>query len=66
MKMQKTICVLVLELVCSVMAGAQTRQFTSEGIEYVLELPSPSWQVVSRSDLHEHPEFINLRKLPHA
>jgi hypothetical protein len=37
---------------------AQTRTFTSDSLEYVLELPSPSWQAVSRLDVHEHLEFI--------
>lgn len=59
MKMQKTICVLVLIFVSSVLVAGQTRQFTRDGIEYTLELPSPAWQVVSRVDVHDHLEFIN-------
>lgn len=50
---------LVLLLVSSVVLAAQTRQFTRDGIDYILELPSPAWQVVSRLDVHDHPEFIN-------
>jgi hypothetical protein len=57
--MQKTICVLVLLLLSSVLVAGQTRQFTRDGIEYILELPSPAWQVVSRLDVHDHLEFIN-------
>jgi hypothetical protein len=40
-------------------ADAQTQTFTREGVEYVLELPSPSWRAVSRVDVHEHLEFVN-------
>ena len=59
MKLQKTIWLLVLLLASSGLSAAQTRQFTRDGIEYILELPSPAWQVVSRQDVHDHPEFIN-------
>ena len=40
-------------------ADAQTQRFTREGIEYVLDLPSPSWRAGSRVDVHEHLEFVN-------
>lgn len=43
----------------SINADAQTHTFTREGVEYVLDLPSPSWRVVSRVDVHEHLEFVN-------
>lgn len=59
MRMQKTICMVILLLASSVAVAGQTRQFTRDGIEYVLELPSPAWQDVSRLDVHEHFEFIN-------
>ena len=59
MRLQKTIFMLVLLLASSVVLAGQTRQFTRDGIEYILELPSPAWQAVSRLDVHEHPEFIN-------
>jgi hypothetical protein len=39
-------------------AHAQKHTFTREGIEFVLELPSPTWRVVSRLDVHDHVEFI--------
>lgn len=51
--------VLVLLLLNSLVLAGQTRWFTRDDIEYVIELPSPSWQVVSRVDVHDHPEFIN-------
>ena len=59
MRMQKTICMLVLLVTTSVVLADQIRQFTRDSIEYILELPSPPWQVVSRLDVHDHPEFIN-------
>jgi len=40
-------------------ADAQTQTFTREDVEYVLDLPSPSWRAVSRVDVHEHLEFVN-------
>ena len=40
-------------------ADAQTQTFSREGVEYVLDLPSPSWRAVSRVDVHEHLEFVN-------
>ncbi len=42
----------------SVNGMAQTQTFTRERIEYVLELPSPEWQVISRLDVHDHVEFM--------
>ena len=50
---------LVLLVTSFVAVAGQTRQFTRDGIEYVLELPSPAWQVVSRLDVHDHLDFIN-------
>jgi hypothetical protein len=50
---------LVVLLAASVVIAGQTRQFTRSNVEYVLELPSPAWQVTSRVDVHDHPEFIN-------
>src|SRR5688500_14330061 len=40
-------------------ADAQTQACTREGVEYVMDLPSPSWRAVSRVDIHEHLEFVN-------
>lgn len=59
MRLQKIICMASLLLASSVTLAGQTRQFTRDGIEYILELPSPAWQAVSRQDVHDHPEFIN-------
>ena len=50
---------LLLMIPLSMNANAQTQTFTREGVEYVLDLPSPSWRAVSRVDVHEHLEFVN-------
>jgi hypothetical protein len=46
-------------LLSTISASAQTTTFTKDGLEYVLEFPSPLWQAVSRVDVHEHFEFTN-------
>jgi hypothetical protein len=55
----KTISILVLILAGSLAVAGQTRQFTRAGIEYVLDLPSPAWQDVTRLDVHDHVDFSN-------
>ena len=50
---------LLIIIPLSISATAQTQTFTQEGVEYVLDLPSPSWRAVSRVDVHEHLEFVN-------
>ena len=57
--MQKIICMLVLSVTGFVALAGQARQFTRDGIEYVLELPSPAWKDLSRLDVHDHLEFVN-------
>lgn len=49
---------MLLFVASSLLASAQTRTFTKDDIEYVLEFPSPSWQLVARLDVHDHLEFI--------
>jgi hypothetical protein len=49
----------LLLIIVPVSINAQTQTFTREGVEYVLDLPSPSWRAVSRVDIHEHLEFVN-------
>lgn len=40
-------------------ATMQTRTFTSEGVEYNLELPSAAWRTVTEPDsAHQHAEFV--------
>lgn len=57
--MRVILVALLLFIPLSTNANAQTQTFTREGVEYVLELPSPSWRAVSRVDVHEHLEFVN-------
>jgi hypothetical protein len=39
--------------------AAQTRSFTSEGVEYTLELPGAGWRTVTEPDsAHQHAEFV--------
>ena len=40
-------------------ATAQAVTFEREGVEYVLQLPSPHWRPGRRVDVHEHYEFVN-------
>ncbi len=38
---------------------AQARDFTSEGVEYTLELPGAAWRTVTEPDsAHQHAEFV--------
>jgi hypothetical protein len=57
--MRLILIALLLIIPLSTNADPQTQTFTREGVEYVLELPSPSWRAVARVDVHEHFEFIN-------
>lgn len=57
---------LILALVLTMSAGAaatasgQSQTFTSDDIEYALELPSQVWKVTARPDsVHQHLEFVN-------
>ena len=45
-------------LLTAITAGAQTRSFTKNDIEFAVELPSPAWQPVSRFDVHTHVDFV--------
>jgi hypothetical protein len=43
----------------SLVTLAQTQTFTSDKVDYRLELPSPTWKVVAEPDVsHQHAEFI--------
>lgn len=57
MRLILTLLLIIIPL--STNANAQTHTFAREGVEYVLDLPSPTWQAVSRVDVHEHLEFVN-------
>jgi hypothetical protein len=45
-------------LLTSLTVCAQTRTFTKDDLEYIVELPSPAWRAVSRLDVHDHVDFI--------
>lgn len=55
----RLILTLLLILPLNMYTNAQTQTFTREGVDYVLDLPSPSWRAVSRVDVHDHLEFVN-------
>jgi len=57
--MRVSLTLLLIIIAVSINANAQTQTFTREGVEYVLDLPSPSWRAVSRVDIHEHLEFVS-------
>lgn len=43
----------------SVSVPAQSQTFTSDNVDYTLELPSTTWRVVQEADsVHQHTEFI--------
>ena len=46
-------------LAVTVTAKAQTQTFNREGVEFLIDFPSTSWQAVKRADVHDHLEFIN-------
>jgi hypothetical protein len=52
------LCLLALALAAAASAQ-EPRVYTNEGIEYALELPSPAWRVVPRSDDARDIEFIH-------
>jgi hypothetical protein len=50
--------VFIMALTASV-ATAQAQIYKSDSVEYTLELPSPTWRVISEPDsVHQHAEFI--------
>jgi len=56
---RRIITLLSVLMLTSLAATAQTTSFTRNDIEFVVELPSASWQAVSRVDVHDHVDFIN-------
>ena len=57
--MRKTLLTLCFIMLLSMTTTAQPQTFTRDGLDYALNLPSPSWRAVSRFDVHDHFEFIN-------
>jgi hypothetical protein len=58
--MRRAISVLASLLLCAAWSVATAQEvFTSDKVDYTVELPSPSWKVISESDAaHEHTEFV--------
>lgn len=56
--MRRILISLLLTIPVSLTVAGQSRSFTRDGLEYALDLPSPSWRAVSRVDVHEHLEFV--------
>src|SRR5687767_12776133 len=57
MKYLKSLFVLLFIGSCSVAAAQQL--YTSSHVDYMLELPSAAWRVISEPDAaHEHTEFV--------
>ncbi len=54
------LAIFLLTIGCVVVpVRAQTRDFTSEGVEYTLELPGAAWRTVTEPDsAHQHAEFV--------
>lgn len=51
-------------LVCSYSPAGAQELFTSDKIDYTIELPSPTWRVIAEPDAaHEHVEFVNGDRL---
>ncbi|HEV7396599.1 MAG TPA: hypothetical protein VGN86_08830 [Pyrinomonadaceae bacterium] len=55
---------LIALFVCAASVQAQGQVYTTESLEYSLEMPSPTWKLISgREATREHPEFLNGDKL---
>ena len=57
--MRKALILVTLVCFNSLNALAQGWTFARDSVEYVIDLPSATWRVVSRVDVHEHVEFVN-------
>lgn len=64
--MRRVLITLLLTIPLSLTVTGQSRMFTTDGLEYALDLPSPSWRAVSRIDVHKHLEFINNNDYSHG
>jgi len=57
--MRKAVIIVMLICLTSLTAAAQSWTFARDGVEYVVDLPSATWRVIPRVDVHEHVEFVN-------
>ena len=58
--MRKNWLTLLFIFAVSISVTAQVQTFTRDSLAYALDLPSASWLSVSRVDVHDHVEFINV------
>jgi len=58
--MRRTIAVFALAFLCATWSLVEAQEvFTSGKVEYTIELPSPTWHVITEPDAaHEHAEFV--------
>jgi len=58
--MRRAIAAFVFTMLCSTWSLVAAQEvFTSDKIEYNIELPSPTWRVINEPDAaHEHAEFV--------
>jgi hypothetical protein len=64
MRRLTTLFALGIFFVFAAQARAQSQVYTTDDLEYSLELPTPTWRAVSGRDaVHSHPEFLNGDRL---
>ena len=56
--MRRVVCAMALVYLCPILVVAQAWTFARDGVDYVIDLPSSTWRVVSRVDVHEHVDFV--------
>jgi hypothetical protein len=63
--MRPAIRIFAFALLCLVWLPANAQEvFTSDKVDYTIELPAPSWKSISEPDaVHEHAEFVNGDRL---
>lgn len=57
--MRKALIIITLICLNALNASAQSWTFARDGVDYVVDLPSATWRVVPRVDVHQHVEFVN-------
>jgi hypothetical protein len=64
MRILITLVTLATLMVFAFSVGAQNQAYTTDKLEYAIELPSAAWKVISEPDaVHEHTEFVNGDRL---
>jgi len=57
--MRTAIMIAILVCLNVINASAQSWTFARDSVTYVIDLPSATWRVVPRVDVHEHVDFVN-------